>query len=157
MTEKNIILDTGAISLFFAGGKVGEQVKPYFDSVARKKSTGWIHETTLTEFEYKACQVLGLNVARHRVRLLINSNWQIVSGAGIIAQQAAELKCKFPRQLSLADCYVCALGLMKKGLILTTDARLQLIKPLKVNVSPFVKSGNAISRSATIAGVLKMN
>ena len=58
MTEKNIILDTGAISLFFTGGKLGEQVKPYFDAVSRKKRAGWIHETTLTEFEYKACQVL---------------------------------------------------------------------------------------------------
>ena len=134
MTEKNIILDTGAISLFFTGGKLGEQVKPYFDAVSRKKRAGWIHETTLTEFEYKACQVLGLDVARQRIRLFLNSNWHIVSGVGIIAQQAAELKCKFPRQLSLADCYVCALGLVKKGLVLTTDARLQLIKPLKVNL-----------------------
>jgi PIN domain nuclease of toxin-antitoxin system len=134
MPEKNIILDTGAISLFFVGGKLGEQVKPYFDLIARKKRKGWIHEITLTEFEYKACQILGLEIARHRVRLFLNSNWQIVSGDGKIAQQAAELKCKHPRQLSLADCYVCALGLATNGLIFTTDSKLTLIKKLKINL-----------------------
>jgi predicted nucleic acid-binding protein len=116
---KNLVVDAGALTLFFAGD---ERLKPYFDRILRRRAAGYVASVNLAEHYYKTCQKLGQQTAEARyyqARKLLTA----VDTDALLTQAAGQEKCHTP-SLSLADCFAVALTRRLHGLLLTTDAAL---------------------------------
>lgn len=123
------IVDTGALSLFFAGDI---RVKPYFDKVLRGGASGYMAGVNLAEYYYKTCHQLGKQTADARyyqtLKLLT-----VVETDTDLTREAGQEKCR-SAQLSLADCFGLALAQRLHGLLLTSDAELAELRQVQTKL-----------------------
>jgi len=127
MTNRNIVTDTGALTLFFAGDP---RVRPYYEGIIGAKTKGHISSVTLAEYFYKTCQKLGRETATtryHMTRAMLN----VIETDSNLSMAVGLEKCMKP-VLSLADCYALALTKRMSGKLLTTDRELSKVKDADV-------------------------
>jgi len=125
---KTYVLDTGAISQYFAGHQRMTQI---FSEIENESSKGLVPEPILSEFYYKVCQKLGNEVARIRFTALRNSRLNLKKLEDSLLLEAGRLKCQFSF-VSLADSFVVGLALLERCTLVTTDKRLSEIPRLSV-------------------------
>ena len=116
--KSRYIIDAGVLSLYFAGDK---RVKKYFDMVFHGEAEGYILEINLAEFYYKTAEIMGLEVAEVRYRMIRASEFKQISASGDVTREAAKIKLKNKNKLSLADSFLIATAKAINALILTTD------------------------------------
>ena len=112
------IIDAGALALYFAGDK---RVKEYFNEIFEGKVEGYVLEINLAEFYYKTAEVLGLETAELRYRMIRNSDLRQMSSGNKITREAAIIKLNHRNILSLADSFLIAEARERGMTILTTD------------------------------------
>jgi len=112
------IIDAGALALYFAGDK---RIKKYFNEIFEGKAEGYILEINLAEFYYKTAEILGLETAEIRYRMIRNSDLKQISGKNEVTKKAAILKLRNKDKLSLADSFLIAEAEELNAKILTTD------------------------------------
>lgn len=122
--KTTLVLDAGALSLFFAGDP---RVVPYFNRIDQGQATGLITEINLTEYYYKTCQKIGRQAADTRYFLLRNSKLKTI-GDESLSRLAGLEKCKQKLDLSLADCFALALAKRENATLITTDCELGKVK-----------------------------
>lgn len=128
MTARNVLIDTGVLTLFFAGDS---RVASLFHDFESGRLRGYVTSVNLSEFYYKTCQTLGEDVARlryHQCRELLD----ILETDGQLSLLAGSEKCHRGGNLSLADCFALAGTRILSGTLLTTDPELAKIKSLDV-------------------------
>ena len=133
--KNRFIIDAGALALYFAGDK---RVKKYFDDILTGKSEGYILEINLAEFFYKTAEILGLETAEVRYRMIRNSDLKQISASKEVTREAAILKLRNKNKLSLADSFLIAEAKMLKAIILTTD---KTVKEIAKNQAIYFKIG----------------
>lgn len=133
--KNRFIIDAGALALYFAGD---ERVKKYFDDILAGKSEGYILEINLAEFFYKTAEILGLETAEVRYRMIRNSDLKQISASKEVTREAAILKLRNKNKLSLADSFLIAEAKMLKAIILTTD---KTVKEIAKNQAIYFKIG----------------
>ncbi len=116
------LFDAGVLSLYFAGDR---RVKKYFDMVFNGEAEGYILEVNLAEFYYKTAQVMGLDAAEIRYRMLRNSEFKFITPSGDATREAAKIKFKNRNRLSLADSFLIATAKTIGAVVLTTDKNLK--------------------------------
>lgn len=121
------VIDAGALALYFAGDK---RIKKYFDEIFGGKAEGYILEMNLAEFYYKTAEVLGLETAEIRYRIVRNSDLKQIPISKETTKEAAILKLKNKDKLSLADSFLIATAKTLNAKVLTTD---KTIKELAKN------------------------
>jgi predicted nucleic acid-binding protein len=121
------IIDTGALSLFYAGD---ERVRPFFGQIQSGRAQGYIASTNLAEFYYNVCQKFGQETATvrfHRTQTIL----EVVETDGELAKAAGLNKCRYGH-LSLADAFAAALTGKLGGTLLTTDEALRGVTEIRV-------------------------
>ena len=124
MTTRNVVIDTGVLTLFFAGDT---RVVSFFHDFERGRLNGHVTSVNLSEFYYKTCEILGEDVAKlryHQCRELLD----ILETDGQLSLLAGKEKCHRGGNLSLADCFALAGARILGGTLLTTDPELAKIK-----------------------------
>ena len=116
--KNRYIFDAGALALYFAGN---DEVKDYFNEVFDTKVEGFVLDINLAEFYYKTAEVLGLEVAEIRYRMVRNSELKQLSAMGEVTREAAIVKLKNKNKLSLADSFLIAEAEDLNAKIITTD------------------------------------
>jgi len=124
-----IVIDTGALTLFFAGDA---RIKPYFDRVDEERAEGYISSVNLAEYYYKTCESLGAGTAALRFRQT-SALLKTVETDEDLALRAGVTKCQ-RRTLSLADCFALSLARRSSGILLTTDRELAKVKDVDVRL-----------------------
>lgn len=130
MTERNLVIDTGVLTLFFSGD---QRVRPLFHDVETKRRNGYVTSVNLLEFYYKTCEKLGEDVAKlryYQCRQLL----EIVETNSDLSLLAGKEKCHHGSNLSLADCFALAATISLNGMLLTTDPELATIKDVDVKL-----------------------
>ena len=117
MSSKYVV-DAGALALYFSGDK---RIKKYFDNIFRGYAIGYLCEINLAEFYYKTAEKLGEEVAKLRYISIRNSSIRQIAAGGDLTIEAARIKLRYRRRISIADAYLIALARMVNGVILTTD------------------------------------
>jgi len=126
----NYVIDTGVLSLFYAGD---ERVKPFFAQIQAGRARGYVSSVNLAEFYYKACQKLGKETATvrfHQTTTILEA----VETDNELAMNAGLNKCKYSH-LSLADTFAAALTERLSGTLLTTDEA--MLKVGEVHIKHF--------------------
>lgn len=116
--KNRYIFDAGALALYFAGNN---EVKDYFNEVFDTEVEGFVLEINLAEFYYKTAEVLGLEAAEIRYRMIRNSELKILSAMDDVTRKAAIVKLKNKNKLSLADSFLIAEAEDLNAKIITTD------------------------------------
>jgi len=116
--RSKFILDAGVLALYFAGDK---RVKKYFDEIFAGSAEGYILEINLAEFYYKTAEVLGLETAEARYRIVRSSDIKQINTSEEATKEAAIIKLKNKNKLSLADSFLIAEAKIRGAVILTTD------------------------------------
>ena len=127
--KDRIVIDTGALTLFFAGDT---RVRPYFDRISEDRAGGYISSVNLAEYYYKTCQKLGNQTASlryHQSRTIL----AVVETDEKLTLDAGLEKCK-RSVLSLADCFALSLARTMNGVLLTTDHELAKVKDANVKL-----------------------
>jgi len=119
MLKKRYVLDAGILALYFAGSK---KAKEYIDAVYEERIKAFMCEVNVAEFLYNYAKVFGWKAALVKHSLLHNSPIRIVGINESLTVEAARLKLKYYKRLSLADCYLIALAKQREAEIITTDA-----------------------------------
>jgi predicted nucleic acid-binding protein len=135
LTARNIVIDTGALTLFFSGES---SVRSYFLDFERGRRNGFVTSVNLSEFYYKTCEKTGEDVARlwyyqcrERLEILETDNELcLLSGKERCHSGGAH-------NLSLADCFALAATKRLNGTLLTTDPELAKIKGIDVKFFKF--------------------
>lgn len=121
--RKNIVVDAGALTLFFAGDL---RIKEHFNEMERGQAEGHICSVNLAEFYYKTCEKLGKQTADtwyHQSRAIL----RVVETDETLTHSVGLERCRQARRLSLADCHALALTRRLKAQLLTTDSELAKI------------------------------
>ncbi len=130
---KKYVVDADVLSLYFAGDK---RVEKYFYEIDERKAKGLLCDVNLAEYYYKTCEKLGKEVAEIRFYQVRGSAMTIVPTSEELVRRAGEKKCKYSKELSLADCFVLALAELEHAVILTTDPELEKLREVKVKFFP---------------------
>ena len=128
MTAKNVVIDTGVLTLFFSGEAA---VRALFVDFERGRTNGYVTSVNLSEFYYKTCEKAGEDVAKlwyHQCRELL----QTLETDSQLCLFAGQEKCHQGGNLSLADCFALAAAKTLHGTLLTTDPELAKIKDVNV-------------------------
>ena len=131
--KNRYIFDAGALALYFAGN---DKVKDYFNKVFDMEVEGFILEINLAEFYYKTAEVLGLEVAEIRYRMIRNSELKQLSAVDEVTRKAAIVKLRNKNKLSLADSFLIAEAEDLDARIITTD---KSIKEVATNRTIYIK------------------
>lgn len=131
--KNKFIIDAGTLALYFAGD---ERIKKYFDNIFTGKSEGYILEINLAEFYYKTAEILGLETAEVRYRMIRNSDIKQISTSKEATKEAAIIKLRNKDKLSLADSFLIAEAKILKATILTTD---KAVKEIAKNKAIYFK------------------
>ncbi len=116
--KSRYIIDAGALALYFAGDK---EIKKYFDEIFEGRAEGYILEINLAEFYYKTAEIIGLETAELRYKIIRNSILKQISSGGEATREAAIIKLRHKNTLSLADSFLIAEARGRGMTILTTD------------------------------------
>jgi predicted nucleic acid-binding protein len=128
LTARNVIIDTGILTLFFSGDS---RVQPFFRSVEARKKRAYVTSVNLSEYYYKTCQTLGEEIAGlryHQCRELL----EIVETNRELSLSAGKEKCHRGGNLSIADCFALAATKSLNGTLLTTDPELSKVEDADV-------------------------
>jgi predicted nucleic acid-binding protein len=128
LTAKNVIIDTGILTLFFSGDL---RVQPFFRNVERGGKRAYVTSINLSEYYYKTCETLGEEIAvlrYHQCRELLD----IVETNRELSLSAGKEKCHRRSNLSIADCFALAATKSLNGTLLTTDPELGKVKDADV-------------------------
>ena len=128
MIARNVIIDTGVLTLFFSGES---DVRPVFLDIERGRNNGYVTAVNLSEFYYKTCENMGEEVARlwyFQCRELLHT----LETSRELSLLAGKEKCHQDGNLSLADCYALAAAKSLNGTLLTTDQELAKVKDINV-------------------------
>ena len=125
LKDNKLAFDAGALSLYYAGN---EKVRHYFDDVSSKLKTGFMSEVNLAEFYYKTAEKYGLDTAETWYMLTRRSRIIIVAPDEIITREAAKLKLKYRKKLSLADCFAISAAINNHCTLITTDNKIKEVK-----------------------------
>ncbi len=134
LTAKNVVIDTGVLTLFFSGER---SVRSFFIDFERGKTNGIVTSVNLFEFFYKTCEKMGEDTAkvwyyqcRERLSILETDNELSLS--------AGKEKCHSGGgSLSLADCFALAATKRLSGTLLTTDPVLAKVNDIDVKLFAF--------------------
>jgi len=116
--RKKYVLDAGVLALYFAGSK---KAKEYIDALYEERIKAFMCEVNVADFLYNYARVFGWEAALVKHSLLRNSPITIVGVDESLTVEAARLKLKYYKRLSLADCYLIALARQREAEIVTTD------------------------------------
>jgi len=125
MNEK-LVLDTGVLSLLFAGHA---SVKLYFDAIASGRSVGLVSAINLAEFYYRTCQTLGKETADTRYFQVMFGELDVVHKEELVRAAGLE-KCRQSR-LSLADRFAVALAKSERATLVTTESELAKVEGIE--------------------------
>lgn len=128
MTAKNVIIDTGILTLFFSGDL---RVQPFFRNVERGRKRAYVTSINLSEYYYKTCETLGEEIAvlrYYQCRELLD----IVETNRELSLSVGKEKCHRRSNLSIADCFALAATKRLNGTLLTTDPELAKVKDADV-------------------------
>lgn len=125
MKDNKLAFDVGALSLYYAGN---EKVRHYFDDVSSKLKTGFMSEVNLAEFYYKTAEKYGLDAAETWYMLTRRSRIIIVAPDEVITREAAKLKLRYRKKLSLADCFAISTAINNHCTLITTDNKIKEVK-----------------------------
>ncbi|MGQ4833916.1 MAG: PIN domain-containing protein [Candidatus Asgardarchaeia archaeon] len=128
--KKKYVLDAGALSVYFAGNI---KVKKYFDEIFNNTATGFVCEINLAEFYYKSIKFLGIEATEIRY-LAIRKKLNVIAPDVKLTRDAAKLKARFERAISLADAYAIALTNHVKGELITTDSKIHKLQLIKTHL-----------------------
>jgi len=120
--RRRYLLDAGVLALYFAGR---EDVRIYVDSAYSGAAEVYMCEVNLAEFLYNYARVFGWSIALSRHSFIRSSPIRIVGVDEELTVEAARLKLKYYNVLSLADCYLIALGKRLRARVVTTDSRVR--------------------------------
>ena len=129
--KRKYVLDAGVLALYFAGR---EEAKKYIDEVYSGRAEAYICEVNLAEFIYNYARVFEWEAAVSRHSLIRNSPIKVVGLDEELTVEAARLKLRYYKMLSLADCYLVALARKKKAYIITTDEDIKNVEGVYVVV-----------------------
>ena len=127
LTKRNLVIDTGVLTLFFSGDA---RVKPFFYDVESRKRNGYVTSVNLSEFYYKTCEKLGEDVAKlryYQCRELL----EILETDSERSLSAGREKCHRGVNLSITDCFALAAARRFNATLLTTDPELAKIKDIE--------------------------
>lgn len=110
-------------SSFYTFLELRLKLKKYLDEVYNKLAKAYTTHLNLTELMYHYGKEKGLESARTRVMLILESPIKVVATDEDLAIRSGELRTKY-NFLSTVDCYIIALAEREKGTILTTDSKI---------------------------------
>jgi predicted nucleic acid-binding protein len=122
--KSRYVIDAGVLALYFSGD---QRVKKYFDNIFYGKAEGYLCEINLAEFYYKTAEKLGIIPADLRYESIRASSIKQIPVGGELTREAAKIKLRYRRKISLADVFLIALTYMVDGIALTTDSRIKEI------------------------------
>lgn len=85
-----------------------ENGKQLIDEIVNENITPYTTTLNITETLYILCRLLGLEEAKKRIKLLVNSGYLETVSSDNLSLEAAECKCLFP--ISIVDCHTLALS-----------------------------------------------
>jgi len=97
--KRKLVLDAGVLALYFAGD---EKAKKYIDSIY-EGIPAYMSEVNIAEFLYNYAKVFVWEAALVKYSLIRDSLVEVVSVNEELTINAAKIKLKHPRKLSLAD------------------------------------------------------
>ena len=98
--KRKILFDTGFFHVHF--DELSEETKAVLKEVYEGKSLGYRLDLNLAEFVYVYGKLKGLEAAKAKLSVILNSPIRVVSTDRDLATRAGELKIKH-RDLSLVD------------------------------------------------------
>ena len=117
--RKRYVLDAGVLALYFAGRK---DARKFIDAVYVGEAEAFMCEINVAEFLYNYARIFGWDAALVKHSLLRSSPIKIVGIDEELTIEAAKLKLKYYKVLSLADCYLIALAKKRNATVVTTDS-----------------------------------
>jgi len=115
---RRYVFDTGVLTLFAEGDP---RVRPFIDEVRRGAAEGLVVDLSITEFQYKVCQSLGVKAAEHEGKRIRTSALRLVRNSPYL-DLAWRFKCRYRNRFSLADCVLLAVAQVHVCRVLTTDS-----------------------------------
>ncbi len=101
----DMVLDTSVLVEILLATTTGEEL---VDAMIAGELQAYTTTLNITEAMYVLCRLLGMEEAKRRVRMLLDSNCLHVVSSDKVSEDAAECKCMFP--ISLVDCHTLALA-----------------------------------------------
>ena len=130
--KKNIILDTGCITLQIAKNPP-KKITILFDNIEKDIYSAFVVTPVITEVYKHLCVEKGKQFASSSIiSLLDRYSLQLVDQDLSLLLRAGDLKCSYRTKLSYIDCFVLAAGLLYKWEIHTTEKSFPNIPHLKV-------------------------
>ena len=131
----DLFFDTGAMKLFLLGDQRLEKYKTLISNGTMKAFTSMVN---MTELYYKTLENIGMQTAETWYWRILNSDFTIINEiTPPIGIQAAKLKLKYQRILSIVDAISLAFALELSCVLLTTDGGLKDVKE-KTQIIHFV-------------------
>ncbi len=124
---KSYVYDPGALSLLLAADS---RLKGFVGEVSRGQASAHTNAVNLAELYYKTGRKLGVETAATWFHRILNSNLHVEGADGELEREAGTYKIRYRGSLSIADCFAAAEAFRQKGILLTTDADLKLVKEI---------------------------
>jgi len=116
------LFDAGIFPLMLAGDS---NVRKFIDEISSGKAELLVCEVNLAEFYAKTCEKKGRETADiHYLRIRYQPKITVISPDEELTRKAGQLKCKYRKKVSLADCYAAAVATINKAILITTDNNL---------------------------------
>ena len=121
-TQNRYLFDAGIFSLILAGDA---NVRKFVDEISSGKAELLACEVNLAEFYAKTCEKKGREIADiYYLRIRYQPKIMVISPDEELTKKAGQLKCKYRKKVSLADCYAAAVATINKAILITTDNNL---------------------------------
>ena len=130
---RRYVFDTGVLTLFAEGDP---RVRPFIDEVRRGAAEGLVVDLSITEFQYKVCQSLGVKAAEHEGKRIRTSALRLVRNSPYL-DLAWRFKCRYRQRFSLVDCANLAVAQVNPSRLLTTDGAFDGLHEPRVSVRIF--------------------
>jgi len=133
--QNRYLFDAGIFPLILAGDA---NVRKFVDEISSGKAELLACEVNLAEFYAKTCERKGRETADiHYLRIRYQPKITVISLDEELTKKAGQLKCKYRKKVSLADCYAAATAAINKAIIITTDNNLAEMANLeKIQAKP---------------------
>lgn len=115
--KRSYVLDAGVLALYLAGR---EDAREYVNAAYSGGARVFMCEVNVAEVLHNYARVFGWEAALARHALLRSSPISIVSVDEGLTVEAARIKLRHYRRLSLADCYLLALARRLRAVVVTT-------------------------------------
>jgi len=101
----DMVFDTSVLVEIALATDDGREI---IDEIVEGNITPYTTTLNVTEALYILCRLLGLEEARRRIGLIVNSKCFEIVSSDNVSLEAAECKCMFP--VSIVDCHTLALS-----------------------------------------------